>query len=35
MVFVGLIVVGYAYVWRKGGLEIATRRPAAQEEARP
>jgi NADH-quinone oxidoreductase subunit A len=29
MVFVGLIVAGYAYVWRKGGLEVATRRPGA------
>jgi len=29
MVFTALIVVGYAYVWRKGGLEIATRRPGA------
>ena len=25
MVFVLLIVAGYAYVWRKGGLEVATR----------
>lgn len=25
MVFVALIVAGYAYVWRKGGLELATR----------
>lgn len=25
MVFVGLILVGYAYVWKKGGLELATR----------
>lgn len=25
MVFVGLVVVGYAYVWKKGGLEVATR----------
>src|SRR5512134_1552759 len=25
MVFVGLIVAGYAYVWRKGGLEVVTR----------
>ena len=24
MVFVGLVVVGYAYVWKKGGLEVAT-----------
>jgi NADH-quinone oxidoreductase subunit A len=27
MLFAGLIVVGYAYVWKKGGLEIATRHP--------
>ena len=25
MVFIGLILVGYAYVWKKGGLELATR----------
>jgi NADH:ubiquinone oxidoreductase subunit 3 (subunit A) len=25
MAFVALIVAGYAYVWRKGGLEVATR----------
>ncbi len=25
MAFLGAIVVGYAYVWKKGGLEIATR----------
>lgn len=25
MAFVGLILVGYAYVWRKGGLDLATR----------
>ena len=28
MVFTALIVAGYAYVWRKGGLEVATRLPA-------
>jgi NADH-quinone oxidoreductase subunit A len=32
MAFVGLILVGYAYVWRKGGLDLATRiaRPPAR-----
>lgn len=25
MVFLGLILVGYAYVWRKGGLDVAAR----------
>ncbi len=25
MAFIGLILVGYAYVWKKGGLELATR----------
>lgn len=29
MVFVGLILVGYVYVWKKGGLEIATHRRGA------
>ncbi len=24
-IFLGLIVAGYAYVWKKGGLEVATR----------
>lgn len=33
MVFVALIVVGYAYVWKKGGLEVATR-AARRSEAR-
>jgi NADH-quinone oxidoreductase subunit A len=28
MIFTALIVAGYAYVWRKGGLEVATRLPA-------
>jgi NADH:ubiquinone oxidoreductase subunit 3 (subunit A) len=23
MVFVGLILVGYAYIWRKGGLDVS------------
>lgn len=31
MVFVGLILVGYAYVWKKGGLELGPRR----ERGRP
>ena len=26
MVFVALILVGYAYIWRKGGLDISPRR---------
>ena len=29
MVFTLLIVVGYGYVWKKGGLEIATKHPLA------
>jgi NADH-quinone oxidoreductase subunit A len=33
MVFLGLIVVGYAYVWRKGGLDLATRHPLRRETA--
>ncbi len=28
MVFVGLILIGLVYVWRKGGLELDPRRPA-------
>jgi NADH-quinone oxidoreductase subunit A len=28
MVFIGLILVGYAYVWKKGGLEVVVRRPS-------
>jgi NADH-quinone oxidoreductase subunit A len=34
MVFIGLILVGYVYVWKKGGLEVAIRRAAAGQ-ARP
>ena len=26
MVFIGLILVGYAYIWRKGGLDVSPRR---------
>lgn len=26
MVFIALILVGYAYIWRKGGLDLAIRR---------
>jgi NADH-quinone oxidoreductase subunit A len=33
MVFVGLIVAGYAYVWKKGGLDLATRHPKSWESA--
>ena len=35
MVFVVLIVAGYAYVWRKGGLELATRISRRAEGRRP
>ena len=28
MVFVGLILVGLVYIWRKGGLDLDPRRPA-------
>lgn len=27
MVFIGLILVGYVYVWKRGGLELKIRRP--------
>ncbi len=33
MIFLALVVVGYAYVWKKGGLEIATRAPARSGRA--
>ncbi|MFN7940661.1 MAG: NADH-quinone oxidoreductase subunit A [Thermoanaerobaculia bacterium] len=33
MVFLALILVGYAYVWKKGGLDIATRRSSAHRRA--
>lgn len=26
MVFIGLILVGYAYIWKKGGLDLSPRR---------
>lgn len=29
MLFVGLIVVGFLYIWRQGGLDLSPRRPAA------
>lgn len=35
LVFVALIVAGYAYVWRKGGLELATRITRRAEGRRP
>jgi len=28
MVFIAMILVGYAYIWRKGGLDLGPRRPA-------
>jgi len=31
MIFTLLIVVGFAYVWRKGGLEVVTRHPRQSE----
>lgn len=31
MVFTTLIVAGYAYVWKKGGLDLATRHPKSAE----
>jgi NADH-quinone oxidoreductase subunit A len=34
MTFTALIVAGYAYVWRKGGLELATRLPARLRSGR-
>jgi NADH-quinone oxidoreductase subunit A len=34
MIFSLLIVVGYAYVWKKGGLDIATKHPLTGAEAR-
>jgi NADH-quinone oxidoreductase subunit A len=33
MAFVGLILVGYAYVWKKGGLELATRGARSAQRA--
>jgi NADH-quinone oxidoreductase subunit A len=33
MVFLALILVGYAYVWKKGGLELATRHSSGQRRA--
>ena len=35
MIFTALIVAGYAYVWRKGGLEVATRLPGRLRGGRP
>lgn len=40
MVFVALILVGYVYVWKKGGLDLAAARPelgrkASFERSRP
>ena len=29
MVFLGLVVVGFAYLWKKGGLELSPRRPVS------
>jgi NADH-quinone oxidoreductase subunit A len=34
MGFVGLILVGYVYVWKRGGLELRTRLPEAEPQAR-
>ena len=35
MVFIGLILVGYAYIWRKGGLDLGPQREVlAGESAR-
>lgn len=35
MAFIVLILVGYAYIWRKGGLDVGLRKALAQEpEAR-
>lgn len=31
MVFIGLILVGFAYVWRKGGLDLTPRRNVLPE----
>lgn len=31
MAFTALIVAGFAYVWKKGGLELATRHPKSWE----
>jgi NADH-quinone oxidoreductase subunit A len=33
MVFVALILVGYAYIWRKGGLDLTPRRGSATDRA--
>lgn len=34
MAFTALIVVGYGYVWKKGGLDIATKHPLQDAAAR-
>ena len=34
MGFVLLILVGYAYIWRKGGLDVGIRRQAAEGHPR-
>ena len=33
MVFVALILVGFVYIWRKGGLDLRKSRPARTREA--
>ena len=35
MLFTALVVAGYAYVWKKGGLEIATRHPQEKGSSLP
>jgi len=35
MLFTALIVAGYGYVWKKGGLEIATRHPQSRVRPEP
>jgi len=33
LVFIALILVGYAYIWRKGGLDLGARGPASMRRS--
>lgn len=35
MVFISLILVGFAYIWQRGGLDLLERRPAAAPNTHP
>jgi NADH-quinone oxidoreductase subunit A len=34
MVFFGLLLIGFVYIWLKGGLDVGARRMAVEERAR-